>query len=143
LDSEIPALLDVDRLCYFRLVNITGLSSARGRLHVGLAAAVIVAVLVGITIGVPHGSSAKGYCLYIGTNQSGNPGALAVPQQNSTQSSCNALVESVQILFANWQTRNESFAISGDGPMTLSSGQAAGLKPFTAQPGWLIYSGSV
>jgi hypothetical protein len=119
------------------------LSSTQGRVLVGLAAAVIVAAVVGITMGVPHGPSAKGYCLYIGTNQAGNPGTLAVPEPNSTQSSCNALEESVQIVFANWQTRNESFAISGDRPMTLSSGQAADLTPFATQPGWLIFSGSV
>lgn len=112
-------------------------------MFVGLAVVVIAATFVGVTIGVPRGPSAKGYCLFSGTNQAGNSGTLAVPQQNSTQSSCNALEENVQILFANWQTRNESFAISGDRPMALSGGQAADLKPFTAQPGWLIYSGSI
>jgi hypothetical protein len=108
----------------------------------GLAAA-IVAGAVGLAIALPHGPSSRGYCLYIGANQVGKPGTLAVPQPNSTQASCNALEESVQILFANWQTRNESFAIFSDRPMAMSSGQAAGLKPFTAQPGWLVYSGHI
>jgi hypothetical protein len=108
-----------------------------------LAAAAIAAVVTGVIIGVAGSPSARGYCLYTGTNQAGSTGTLAVPHPNSTQSSCNALEEDVQILFANWQTRNESFAISGDRPITLSGGQAAGLRPFAIQPGWLIYSGSV
>ena len=66
-----------------------------------------------------------------------------MPDANATQGSCNAVEESVQILFANWQTRNESFAISSDRPVTLSSRQAEALEPFTSQPGWLIYSGSI
>src|ERR1700743_2817042 len=129
-------------VCYFQVVNISGLASPRGRMLAGLAAGVRAGV-VGLAIVVPNGPSPKGYCLYVGTNQVGNLGTLAVPQPNSTQASCNALEESVQILFANWQTRNESFAISGDRPMTLSSGQAADLKPFSAQPGWLVYSGRI
>lgn len=130
-------------MCYFRLVNIAGLSSRRGRLLVGLAAAAIIAVVVCITVVRPNWSSGKGYCLYAGINQAGASGTLAVPQSNSTQSSCDALEEDVQIVFANWQTRNESFAISGDRPMTLPAGRTADLRPFTAQPGWLIYSGSI
>jgi hypothetical protein len=124
------------------MVNTTRLSAARGPVVAGLAA-VIIAMVVGVTVGLQNGPSPESYCLYIGTNQAGKLGTLAVPQPNSTQSSCNALEESVQILFANWQTRNESFAISGDHPLTLSSDQAADLKPFTAQPGWLIYSGHI
>jgi hypothetical protein len=115
----------------------------RGRVLVGLPAAAIAAAVVGVTVGVPNGPSPEGYCLYVGINQAGNPGTLAVPEPNSTQSSCNSLEESVQILFANWQTRNESFTIFRDRPATLSSGQAADLRPFTAQPGWLVYSGSI
>jgi len=124
------------------MVNIARLSSTRGRTLSALAAAIVVAI-TGLVIGVPNGPSSAGYCLYIGTNQVGNLGTLAVPQPNSTQASCNALEESVQILFANWQTRDEAFAISSDRPMTLSSSQTADLKPFTAQPGWLIYSGRI
>jgi hypothetical protein len=124
-------------------VNISGLSSTRGRVLAGIAAAAIAAAIVGVTVGAPNGQSPEGYCLYAGINQAGNPGTLAVPESNSTQSSCNSLEESVQILFANWQTRNESFAIFRDRPAALSSSQAAALKPFTAQPGWLIYSGSI
>jgi hypothetical protein len=125
------------------MVNITGLSSTRGRVFFGLAAVVIAATVAGVTLAVPSGPSVKGYCLYIGTSQAGSPGTLAVPQSNSTQSSCNALEENVQIVFANWQTRDESFAISADRPMALSSSRAADLKPFAGQPGWLIYSGSI
>jgi hypothetical protein len=110
---------------------------------VGLAVVVIAATFVGVTIGVPRGPSAKGYCLFTGINQAGSAGTLAVPEPNSTQSSCNALEEDVQILFANWQTRNESFSISIDRPMTLYGDQVADLKPFSAQPGWLIYSGNI
>jgi hypothetical protein len=142
-DKEYSAWLDAAWLCYFHLVNRAGLSSGRGRLLAVLAAGAIVAVVVCVTVGRPNGSSARGYCLYAGINQAGVPGTLAVPQLNSTQSSCDALEEDVQIVFANWQTRNESFAISGDRPMSLSTGQAAGLRPFSAQPGWLIYSGSI
>src|ERR1700743_2443374 len=111
-------------------------------MFVGLAAAIVAGIVVRAVV-VPNGPSPKGYCLYVGTNQGGNLGTLAGPQPNSTQASCNALEESVQILFANWPTRDEAFAISGDRPMTLSSGQAADLKPFSAQPGWLVYSGRI
>jgi hypothetical protein len=110
---------------------------------IGLAAVAIVAAAAGVAIGVPGRPSAKGYCLYTGTNQAKASGTLAVPEPDSTQPSCDALEESVQILFANWQTRNESFTISSDRPMTLSSGQVADLRPFAAQPSWLIYSGSL
>jgi len=109
----------------------------------GLAVVAIVAAVVGVAVGARGGSSTKGYCLYAGTNQTGSQATLAVPDADATQGSCNAVEESVQILFANWQTRNESFAISSDRPVTLSSRQAAALRPFTSQPGWLIYSGSI
>jgi hypothetical protein len=125
------------------VVKIIGLSSTRSQVFAGLVAAAIVAAAVGVAAGVTAGPQSKGYCLYVGVNQSGDSGALAVPHPNSTQSSCNALEEDVQILFANWQTRDESFAISSDRPVALSSGQAAVLKPFAVQPGWLIYSGSI
>jgi hypothetical protein len=143
LTKEYSSSLAAARLCYFRGVNITGLSSTRGRMLAGVAVVAIIAVVLSITIGVRNGPSARGYCLYSGTSQAGNAGILAVPQPHSTQSSCDALEEDVQILFADWQTRNESFAIFSDRPMTLSSGRAAELRPFTAEPGWLIYSGSV
>lgn len=110
---------------------------------VALAATAIVAVIVGVTVGVSNGAPAENYCLYIGTNnQTGTPGTLAVPQSGATQSSCDALETSVQLLFTSQQTTAESFAISSVRPTTLSSGQAAALKPFTSQPGWL-YSGDV
>jgi len=124
-------------------MNIPGLSSARGRVLAGLAVAAIAVTVAAVVVGAPGGPSSKGYCLYAGTSLAGNSGTLAVPDANATQGSCNAVEESVQILFANWQTRDESFAISSDRPVTLSSRQAATLRPFASQPGWLIYSGSV
>jgi hypothetical protein len=111
---------------------------------VALGVVVVAAVVVGVTIGLSSGAAAKSYCLYAGTNnQTGGSATLAVPQPSATQSSCNALKLSVQILFANFQTSDESFTISGVRPTALSSGRVAALKPFTAQPGWLVYSGSI
>jgi hypothetical protein len=111
---------------------------------VALGVVVVAAVVVGFTIGSSSGAPANNYCLYAGTNnQTGASATLAAPQPSATQSSCNALKLSVQILFANFQTGNESFTISGVRPAALSSGRVAALKPFTGQQGWLVYSGSI
>ena len=111
---------------------------------VALGVVVVAAVIVGVTIGLSSGASAENYCLYAGTNnQTGASATLAVPQPSATQSSFNALKLSVQTLFVNFQTSDESFAISGVRLAALSSSQVAALKPFTAQQGWLVYSGSI
>jgi hypothetical protein len=125
-------------------VNLAGLSGARRWMLAALGVVVVAAVVVGVTIGLSGGASAENYCLYAGTNnQTGASATLAVPQPSATQSSCNALELSVQTLFVNFQTSNESFTISGVRLKALSGSQVAALKPYTSQQGWLVYSGSI
>jgi hypothetical protein len=111
------------------------------------AAIVVAAILVTIVVVtlVPMTRQGTGnFCLYSGTdNQTGALGTLAVPQSGATQQACDNLAVSVQQVFANSQSGVNSFSISSDWPVTLSSAQLGTLQAFGSGTNWLIYAGNV
>jgi hypothetical protein len=116
----------------------------RGGIVVAAVVAVALAVIVVVSIASGNGPSSGNYCLFYGTDsQSGRDGTLAVPQASASQSSCDALAETVEQAFANSQTGVTSFTITSDHPASLSAGQTTGLPQFNPGTGWLIYSGSL
>jgi hypothetical protein len=111
---------------------------------VAIAIAAILVIIVVVTLRSMTGQGTGNFCLYSGTDtQTGAPGTLAVPQSAATQEACDNLAVSVQQAFANSQSGVNSFAISSDRPVTLSSAQLAGLQAFGSDTNWLIYSGNI
>jgi hypothetical protein len=111
---------------------------------VAIAVAAILVTIVVVALWPMSRQGTGNFCLYSGTDsQTGTPGTLAVPQSGATQAACDDLAVSVQQAFANSQTGVNSFAVSSDRPVTLSSTQLAGLQAFGSGTNWLIYSGDV
>jgi hypothetical protein len=111
---------------------------------VAISIAAILVIIVVVTLWPMAGQGTGNVCLYVGTDsQTGTSGELAVPQSGATQAACDNLAVSVQQAFANSQTGVNSFAISSDLPVTLSSAKLATLQAFGSGTNWLIYSGNV